>query len=173
MSAVHTDLLGAMTEPESPAPVAETTVLVIDDDPVMWSMMSMLGREYGFAVKTASDGVEGLQLAEQSDADLIVLDLNLPRMTGLDVCRRLRSAGIEVPIVMVSANHDTVDIVVGLEIGADDYVAKPFEVRELAARISAQLRRQRPTTAQVRPGRLKFPGQQRDFSRHEVLRDGD
>lgn len=167
------ELLSPMTDHETPAATAETTVLVIDDDPVMWSMMAMLGREYGFAVKTASDGIEGLALAEQSDADLIVLDLNLPRMTGLDVCRRLRSAGIEVPIVMVSANHDTVDIVVGLEIGADDYVAKPFEVRELAARISAQLRRQRRSTAQVRPGRLKFPGLIIDFGRHEVLRDGE
>jgi two-component system response regulator MtrA len=167
------ELLSPMTDHEPTAATAETTVLVIDDDPVMWSMMAMLGREYGFAVKTASDGIEGLALAEQSDADLIVLDLNLPRMTGLDVCRRLRSAGIEVPIVMVSANHDTVDIVVGLEIGADDYVAKPFEVRELAARISAQLRRQRRSTAQVRPGRLKFPGLIIDFGRHEVLRDGE
>ena len=87
--------------------------------------------------------------------------------------RSLGRSGIEVPIVMVSANHDTVDIVVGLEIGADDYVAKPFEVRELAARISAQLRRQRRSAAQVRPGRLKFPGLVIDFGRHEVLRDGE
>src|SRR5258708_6765355 len=150
-------VLTAMTTDLPEAPAAETTILVIDDDPSMGRLMSLLGKEYGFAVRVATDGAEGLRMAEEADADLIVLDLNLPRMTGLDVCRRLRAAGIEVPIVMVSAYHDTVDIVVGLEIGADDYVTKPFEMRELAARISAQLRRQRRTAAQVRPGRLKFP----------------
>src|SRR5258708_31136352 len=133
MSAVpHTPLLDPLTENEAPGAPAETTVLVIDDDPVMWSMLSMLGREYGFAVKTASDGVEGLQLAEQSDADLIVLDLNLPRMTGLDVCRRLRSAGIEVPIVMGPANPGTVGILVRLQIGPDHSAANPFDVPEAA-----------------------------------------
>ena len=152
---------------------SETTVLVIDDDPTMCRMLEILGREHGFAVRVAYDGLEGLRLAEEADADLIVLDLNLPRLTGLDVCRRLRAQGIEVPIVMVSSNHDVVDVVVGLEIGADDFVTKPFEVRELAARITAQLRRQRRSTAQVRPGRLKFPGLVIDFGRHEVLRDGE
>jgi DNA-binding response OmpR family regulator len=165
-------LTGLDEQPEQP-PAPETTILVIDDDPTMGSMMALLGREYGFKVEVAHDGLEGLRMAEQSDADLIVLDLNLPRVTGLDVCRRLRASGIEVPIVMVSSTHDVVDVVVGLEIGADDYVTKPFELRELAARIGAQLRRQRRTAAQVRPGRLKFPGLVIDFGRHEVLRDGD
>ena len=152
---------------------ATTSVLVIDDDPAVGAMISMLGREHGFSVAVAHDGETGLRLAAEADVDLVLLDLNLPRMTGLDVCRRLRAAGLEVPIVMVSSAHDTVDVVVGLEIGADDYVTKPFELRELAARISAQLRRQRRTTVQVRPGRLKFPGLVIDFGRHEVLRDGE
>jgi two-component system alkaline phosphatase synthesis response regulator PhoP len=107
-------------DPTDQAPAGETTILVIDDDPTMGTMLTMLGREHGFTVQVATDGFEGLRLAEQSDADLIVLDLNLPRLTGLDVCRRIRAAGIEVPILMVSANHDVVDVVVGLEIGADD-----------------------------------------------------
>lgn len=153
-------------------PDVEATVLVIDDDPAMGSMLAMMGHEHGFRVQVASDGFEGLRLAEQSDCDLIVLDLNLPGVTGLDVCRRLRAAGIEVPIVIVSANNEIVDVVVGLEIGADDFVTKPFEWRELVARIGAQLRRQRRTSAQVRPGRLKFPGLVIDLGRHEVLRDG-
>ena len=93
-------------------------------------------------------------------------------MDGLDVARALR-ADTNVPIVMLTGRSDESDKLVGLEIGADDYVGKPFEMRELAARITAQLRRQRRGTAQVRPGRLKFPGLIIDFGRHEVLRDGD
>jgi DNA-binding response OmpR family regulator len=157
---------------QRPSTAATTTILVIDDDPSVGAMLSMLGRDSGFTVRVATDGVEGLRMAEESDADLIVLDLNLPGMTGLDVCRKLRASGVEVPIVIVSVAHDVVDVVVGLEIGADDYVTKPFELRELAARISAQLRRQRRSSAQVRPGRLKFPGLVLDFGRHELLRDG-
>ena len=150
----------------------EATVLIIDDDPSMHDILGVLGAQHGFTVQFAIDGMDGLRLAEQADVDLIVLDLNLPGLTGFDVCRRLRGAGIEVPILMVSASADPVDVVVGLEIGADDYVTKPFEIRELAARINAKLRRQRTTQAQVRPGRLKFPGLIVDVGRHEVLRDG-
>ncbi len=147
-------------------------MLVIDDDTVLCRMIELVGHEHGFIVRCAHDGVEGLKLAEEADADLIVLDLNLPRLTGFDVCRRLRAQSIDIPIVMISANNDVVDVVVGLEIGADDFVTKPFEIRELAARITAQLRRQRRSSAQVRAGRLKFPGLVMDFGRHEVLRDG-
>jgi DNA-binding response OmpR family regulator len=146
--------------------------LVIDDDPSMHDILAVLGSQHGFGIQFAEDGLDGLRLAEQNDVDLIVLDLHLPGVTGFDVCRRIRAAGIEIPIVMVSASSDPVDVVVGLEIGADDYVVKPFEIRELAARINAKLRRQRTSQAQVRPGRLKFPGLIVDVGRHEVLRDG-
>ena len=151
---------------------AEATVLVIDDDLSMRDVISVLAQQHGFALQFAEDGADGLRIAEQSDVDLILLDLSLPGLTGFDVCRRLRSAGVEVPIIMVSGSTDVVDVVVGLEIGADDYITKPFEVRELAARINAKLRRQRTTQSQVRPGRLKFPGLIVDIGRHEVLRDG-
>jgi DNA-binding response OmpR family regulator len=151
---------------------SEATVLVIDDDPSMHDILAVLGSQHGFDIQFAEDGLDGLRLAEQNDVDLIVLDLHLPGVTGFDVCRRIRAAGIEIPIVMVSASSDPVDVVVGLEIGADDYVVKPFEIRELAARINAKLRRQRTSQAQVRPGRLKFPGLIVDVGRHEVLRDG-
>jgi DNA-binding response OmpR family regulator len=152
---------------------AEATVLVIDDDPAMRDILATVAQQHGFGLQFAEDGAEGLRLAEQSDVDLILLDLSLPGMPGLDVCRRLRGAGVEVPIIILSASTDTVDVVVALEIGADDYIAKPFEIRELAARVNAKLRRQRTTQSQVRPGRLKFPGLIVDIGRHEVLRDGD
>ena len=151
---------------------AEATVLVVDDDPSMRDILNVLAHQHGFAIQFADNGSDGLRIAEQTDVDLILLDLSLPGITGFDVCRRLRGAGIEVPIIMVSASTDVVDVVVGLEIGADDYITKPFELRELAARINAKLRRQRTTQAQVRPGRLKFPGLVVDIGRHEVLRDG-
>ncbi len=152
---------------------AEATVLVIDDDPSMHDILAVLGSQHGFGIQFAENGLDGVRLAEQNDVDLIVLDLNLPGLTGFDICRRIRGAGIEIPIVMVSASSDPVDVVVGLEIGADDYVVKPFEIRELAARINAKLRRQRSSQSQVRPGRLKFPGLIVDVGRHEVLRDGE
>jgi DNA-binding response OmpR family regulator len=151
---------------------AEATVLVIDDDPAMRDILNVLAQQHGFALQFALDGTDGLRIAEQSDVDLVLLDLGLPGVTGFDVCRRLRGAGLEVPIIMVSGSTDVVDVVVGLEIGADDYISKPFEIRELAARINAKLRRQRTTQSQVRPGRLKFPGLIVDIGRHEVLRDG-
>lgn len=156
----------------SPTRTVEGTVLILDADPAMHQMLSMLGHQHGFIVQVADNGADGLRLAERSDADLIVVDLNLPVINGFDVCRRLRASGVEVPIVVSSNSHDPVDAVVALEIGADDYIAKPFEVRELAARINAKLRRQRSMQAVVRPGRLKFPGLIIDFGRHEVLRDG-
>src|SRR5438132_2194140 len=152
---------------------AEAAVLVIDDDPNMRDILNLISHQHGFTLQYAVDGADGLRIAEQTDVDLILLDLTLPGLPGFDVCRRLRAAGIEVPIIMVSASTDTVDVVVGLEIGADDYISKPFEIRELAARINAKLRRQRTTQAQVRPGRLKFPGLVVDIGRHEVLRDGN
>jgi DNA-binding response OmpR family regulator len=152
---------------------ADATVLVIDDDPSMRDILAVLARQHGFSLQFAENGAEGLRIAEQTDVDLILLDLSLPGLPGFDVCRRIRAAGVEVPIIMVSASNDKVDVVVGLEIGADDYISKPFEVRELAARINAKLRRQRSSQAQVRPGRLKFPGLIVDIGRHEVLRDGE
>ncbi len=151
---------------------SEASVLIIDDDPSMRDILAVVGHQHGFSVQFAADGSDGIRLAGSADIDLIVLDLNMPGLTGFDVCRRLRAAGVELPIMMLSASSDPVDVVVALEIGADDFISKPFEVRELAARINAKLRRQRATQPQVRPGRLKFPGLVVDIGRHEVLRDG-
>src|SRR6202011_634023 len=111
--------------------------------------------------------------AREQNADLILLDVNLPGMSGLDVCRRLRSEGSRVLIIMLTAKADTIDVVVGLELGADDYVTKPFEVRELLARIGAHLRRSDAGADTVTSKtRREFPGLTLDLGRRQVWRDG-
>src|SRR5690348_12465815 len=118
---------GAKNEAVRPTGVEEATVLVIDDEPSMHDILMVVGNQHGFSVHVASDANDGLRMAEMLDCDLIVVDLNLAGMGGLDICRRLRGNGIDIPIVMVGASSDPVDVVVSLEVGADDYIAKPFE----------------------------------------------
>ena len=122
-------------------------VLVVDDEPLITEMLSVgLGYE-GFEVHVAATGPEALEQAERVRPDAVVLDLMLPGLDGLEVCRRLRSdaSTAGVPIIMLTAKSDEVDRVVGLEVGADDYVAKPFSPKELVARVRAVLRRSRPS----------------------------
>src|SRR6201985_2551618 len=95
----------------------------------------------GFQVTTAFDGVEGLERALKDSPDLVILDVMMPRMSGLDVCKQLKSKRPSIPIIMLTARGQEVDKVVGLELGADDYVTKPFSIRELLARVKAVLRR--------------------------------
>ena len=121
-------------------------VLVVDDEPAYRDGLRVaLGAE-GFAVDVAADGEEALALFESRSPDLVLLDVMLPRISGIDVCRRIRAADAT-PVIMVSARNSEIDTVVGLEIGADDYVAKPYRVRELVARMRTVLRR-----AAARPG---------------------
>ncbi len=116
------------------------TVLVIDDDPHVLEIVSLyLGKE-GFHVTTASDGEKALGCVETLVPDLIVLDLMLPGVDGLEVCRRIRKAS-SVPIIMLTARDEDLDKILGLELGADDYITKPFNPRELVARVKAVLRR--------------------------------
>ena len=129
-----------MTVQPAEAPVAAKTVLVVEDEAALASTLSYNLRKNGFNVISASDGVEGLQIARRDNPDVIVLDLMLPRMDGLEVCRRLR-ADSDVPILMLTAKGEELDRVVGLEMGADDYLTKPFSMRELMARVRALLRR--------------------------------
>ena len=117
-----------------------TTVLVVDDEPSVRKVaVAYLERE-GFTVHTASDGLDGLRQAEAGDLALIVLDVMLPKMNGLDVCKRVRATS-NVPILLLTARGEEFDRVLGLELGADDYVIKPFSPRELVARVKAILRR--------------------------------
>jgi DNA-binding response OmpR family regulator len=116
------------------------TVLLVEDEPTLASTLSYNLRKNGFKVLSAVDGVAGLQEARRARPDIIVLDLMLPKMDGLEVCRRLRAES-DVPILILTAKSEEFDKVVGLEVGADDYLTKPFGMRELMARLRALLRR--------------------------------
>ena len=116
-------------------------ILLIEDEPgLVLTLTDRLAGE-GYAVETAADGESGLERAAHEAFDLVLLDLMLPRMSGIDVCRELRKRGIDTPVIMLTARGQVVDKVVGLKLGADDYVTKPFEMAELLARVEATLRR--------------------------------
>jgi two-component system, OmpR family, response regulator MprA len=121
-------------------------VLVVEDDAEIADVLRRSLRQEGYEVKTSSDGVDALDVASGFVPDLVVLDLGLPRLDGVEVCRRLRAEG-DVPILMLTARAETEDRVGGLDSGADDYLVKPFERQELLARIRALLRRRPPRGA--------------------------
>jgi DNA-binding response OmpR family regulator len=147
------------------------TILIVEDDESSREMMRMACQGQRHATVVASTGQEGIVQFHEHNPDLILLDVNLPELSGLDVCRKLRTDGARVPIIMVTAHGETIDKVVGLEIGADDYVVKPYEMRELMARVGAQLRR-----SEAGPGDaatvLEFEGLTIDLGKREVTRDG-
>lgn len=127
-------------------------------------------RNEGFEVDFASDGEEGLAKATSSEFDLIILDLMLPKKSGLDVCRDLRRSSIETPILMLTAKGETIDKVLGLKLGADDYLTKPFEVMELLARVEALLRRSPVHSNGSSNEKYAFGEVEIDFNRAEVLK---
>jgi DNA-binding response OmpR family regulator len=131
-----------------------SVVLLAEDDPAIADPLSRALHREGYAVHVVSDGPGALESASNGGVDLLVLDLGLPGMDGLEVCRRLRSAGRELPVLMLTARADEVDFVVGLDAGADDYVAKPFRLAELMARIRALLRRRAPDTVEANGVRM-------------------
>jgi two-component system response regulator CpxR len=124
-------------------------ILVIDDDVELCSLLKQFLQREGFQVECAHDGKAGLELAAQGQIDLVVLDVMLPGMDGFEILRRLRQQG-RIPVLMLTARGEDVDRIVGLELGADDYLPKPFNPRELAARIRAILRRMEPNSASNR-----------------------
>ncbi len=128
-----------------------TRILIVEDEPAMVAGLRDNFEYEGYEVISANDGVEGLGLAIKENPDLVVLDVMMPRMSGLDVCKQLKARRPALPIIMLTARGQEIDKVVGLELGADDYVTKPFSIRELMARVKAVLRRASPppTTPEV------------------------
>jgi two-component system, OmpR family, response regulator len=143
-------------------PAMTRRVLLVDDDPHIRQLLAFAFDKAGFAVAEAGDGEAALAEVAREAPDLVVLDINMPRMDGLEVCRRLRSQG-EVPVLFLSSRDDEFDRVLGIELGADDYVTKPFSPREVVARANAILRRSAPkpaapavSAAKITKGRLRL-----------------
>ncbi len=153
------------------ADAARRRVLVVEDDEAM-AVALRDGFQYeGYRVELARDGVAGLRLARQTRPDLMILDVMMPRMSGLDVCKRLRAEENNVPIIMLTARGQEIDKVLGLKLGADDYVTKPFSFMELLARVGAVLRRAGgPGWCGGDPGAFRFGDVTVDLARHEACR---
>ena len=145
------------------------SILLVEDEHALRTTLSDRLRGEGYVVDTAVDGHEGLEKAANLPFDLIILDLMLPYRSGLDICREIRQAGMATPILILTARTQTVDKVVGLKLGADDYVTKPFEAAELIARIETLLRRVPIHTGQ---GIHEFGSIRVDVRRSEITRDG-
>jgi len=153
---------------------AEPHILVVDDDKGIRDLLQEFFRKRGLRASVAGDGVEMETLMRRTEIDLVVLDVMLPGRSGLELCRDLRARDSSIPIIMLTAVNETTDRVVGLEMGADDYVPKPFDPRELLARIRAVLRRNGGETRRLPARQIwRFAGWTMDFSRRRLLAPGD
>ena len=146
-------------------------VLVVEDDPAILHGLQESLRLERHDVLSASDGETGYRIAREKKPDLVILDLMLPKMGGFEVCRKLRAEQFMAPILILTARGDEADRVLGLDLGADDYVTKPFSIRELLARVRALLRRQDKSAAL--PDELRFDEVIVDFRRCEARRRGE
>ena len=129
--------------------VTETRVLIVEDDNSIADIISLYLRRDGFAVSHAGDGLTGLNMATQQHWDLIILDVMLPGQDGFEICRKLRSSGVDIPILFLTAKTEDIDQVLGLGLGADDYITKPFSPAALTARVKAHMRRYRELTTPI------------------------
>ena len=145
-------------------------ILVVEDDPAILRGLNDNLRMKHYDVITANDGDLGYRLAVEKKPDLVILDVMLPNMSGLEICQKLRAQGFTTPILMLTARGEESDRVLGLDLGADDYVTKPFSIRELLARVRALLRRME--TPDVLPDGLRFDDVVVDFTRYEASKAG-
>ncbi|MEI7834975.1 MAG: response regulator transcription factor [Planctomycetota bacterium] len=144
------------------------TVLIIEDEPAMLRGLKDNFEFEGYTVAVAADGESGLRAILDRRPDLVILDIMLPKINGYEICRRVRKEGLDMPIIMLTAKGQESDIVLGLNLGADDYVTKPFSVRQLLARANAFLRRRRQGT----PDAHEFAGYRLDLSARRLTRGG-
>jgi DNA-binding response OmpR family regulator len=163
---------GCSLSPGGRQPGAAPTkhILIIEDDPAIIQGLSAALRGEHYRVTGAVTGKEGLSFARRENVDLILLDLLLPDMNGYDVCQTLRRGGVQSPLIMLTCKSEEIDKVMGLELGADDYMVKPFSVRELLARVKARLRRPVERIRDLEA--YNFEDVYIDFRNHEVLRSG-
>ena len=156
--------------------VPPPTILLVDDDLRLRELLQRYLESQGFAVRGVGDGEQMQQALDRGHYDLVVLDLMLPGESGLDICRRLRGQGDATPVVMLTAKGDEIDRIVGLEMGADDYLPKPFNPRELLARIHAVLRRQSaagvPGAPDADGGEVSFGGFRLDLGTRVLEKNG-
>jgi DNA-binding response OmpR family regulator len=144
-------------------------ILIVEDEPAISFGLDLDLKSEGYEVEVVEDGEAAVQRGREGGFDLIVLDVMLPKKDGFEVCRELRRSGLEMPILMLTAKSQDAEKVMGLDLGADDYVTKPFSPRELRARIRALLRR---ATSEEQQERYSFSDVEVDFGRGEVLRGG-
>jgi len=147
-------------------------ILIIEDEEDLVKGLKLNLAGEGYDVTWAYDGQEGIRKAMEERPDLIILDIMLPKMDGLEVCREIRQKNVNIPIIMLTAKGEEVDKVVGLEIGADDYITKPFSIRELLARVKAHLRREKREGEKI-PEVYSFGEVEVDFSHFKVRRKGE
>jgi DNA-binding response OmpR family regulator len=143
------------------------TILIVEDDPVLLRGLKDNFETQGYLVRIARDGQKGLDALLTEPPDLLLLDLMLPKVNGYEICRTARSRQLDMPIIMLTAKGQEDDIVRGLELGADDYVTKPFSIRELLARVKAFLRRQGPESVEYEFGNCRL-----DLTAHKLFKKG-
>lgn len=148
--------------------MSRASILIVEDEPALVRGLRDAFAAKGFEVLTATDGAAGIEVALEKTPDLILLDIMLPRVNGYEVCRAIRERKIEAPILMLTAKGQEEDIILGLNLGADDYIAKPFRIGELIARVNAFLRRARAKQAEI----FRFGDCELNLAAHKLFRQG-